>query len=151
MATDDAILDILGPPPGDVAATIPSKVLETILIRFLARVVHADGTIHPKELSSLVDIAIKLELGGDEARRILDDELAKKSDVATLAAQLPDEQSRREAYAMGCVIGFSDGSVGDTERTVLAEFARGAGIAPDDAERVLGKIIEAMKAAQASA
>ena len=38
MATDDAILDILGPPPGDVAATIPSKVLETILIRFLARV-----------------------------------------------------------------------------------------------------------------
>ena len=71
MATDDAILDILGPPPGDVAATIPTRVLETILIRFLARVVHADGTIHPKELSSLVDIAIKLQLGGDEARRIL--------------------------------------------------------------------------------
>ncbi|HTM21978.1 MAG TPA: hypothetical protein VL172_15760, partial [Kofleriaceae bacterium] len=99
MATDDAILDALGPPPDSLEAAIPSRVLETILIRFLARVVHADGTIHPKELSALVDIAIKLEMGGDEARRILDDELARKSDVATLAAQLPDEQSRREAYA----------------------------------------------------
>ena len=117
MSNDD-LMDVLGPPPASIDAAIPTRVLETVLIRFLARVVHADGTIHPNELSSLVDIAIKLQLGGDEARRILDDELARKSDVATLAAQLPDEQSRREAYAMGCVIGFSDGS-----RVVVGSFS----------------------------
>lgn len=147
-----AILDILGPPPAEPdAAAAPSRVLETILLRVLARVIHADGTIHPKELSALVQIAVELGLGGEEARKILDDELEQKSDVAVLAAQLPDEQHRREAYAMACVMCCSDGEAADIEREVLHQFADGAGMTRDDADRVLATLTEAMAKARETA
>jgi len=132
-------------PPGDGAAPAlaPTKVFETIILRFLARIIHADGHIDPKEMSMLVDISIQLGFAGTEAHRILDDELERNSDAAALAAQIPDTIQRREIYAMGCLIGMSDGSVGDTEKAVLADFARGGEIPAKDA----GEILEAVVAA----
>lgn len=144
----NALDDLLGPPPADPAAFAPTKILETIVMRFLARVIHADGQIDPKELSMLVEVAIKLGLGGDEARRILDDELTRKSNCAVLAAQIPDEARRREVYAMGCLVGAADGSVGDVERAVLAEFAQGAQLPDQDAREILDAVIEAALSAK---
>ncbi len=141
---------VLGPPPADLDdAAAPTRVMESVLLRFLARVIHADGEVHPKELSMLTELAINLDFPGDEARRILDDEFDQGSDVATLARQLPDTERRRESYAMGCLMGASDGSVADPEREVLAEFARGAEIPDDVALGILDAVIAAMVKAQA--
>ena len=146
-SVDEPQLDsILGPPPADFdGAAAPTKVMENILLRFLARVIHADGEVHAKELSMLLELAINLEVPGDEARRILDDEFDSKSDVAELARQLPDETRRRESYAMGCLMGASDGTVADAERGVLADFARGAEIPEEDAQGILDAVIAAVK------
>jgi uncharacterized tellurite resistance protein B-like protein len=150
-ADSAAILDILGPPPAEPdAAAAPTLVLETILLRVLARVIHADGTIHPKEMSALVQIAVELGLGGEEARKILDDELNQKSDVGVLAAQLPDEQHRREAYAMACVMCCADGEAAEIERAVLHQFADGAGMTREDADNVLATLTDAMATARTS-
>jgi len=145
--------DALGPPTDDYdrAAAAPSRVLETILLRFLARVIHADGEVHPQELSMLVEIAEKLRLGGDEARRILEDELSRESDCAALAAQLPDEPRRREAYAMGCLMSIADGDVHDNERKILADFARGAEIPVERAKALFERLEEVAEGAKAKA
>ncbi len=136
------VADALGPPPKvvDTDRAAPSKVLETILLRFLARVIHADGEVHPQELGMLVEIAVKLKLEEDEAKRILEDELRRESDCAALAAQLPDEPRRREAYAMGCLMCIADGDVHENERRVLADFARGARIPTERAEAMFAKL-----------
>jgi uncharacterized membrane protein YebE (DUF533 family) len=120
-------------------------VIENIVLRFLARVVNADGKIAGEELSLLVGIAVQLGLDGAAAKQILDDELAKSSDPAQLATQLPDEARRREVYAMGCLMGATDGSVADAERGVLAQFAAGANIPSADAENILATVIDATK------
>src|SRR6185369_11548786 len=62
MSEPNLSLDaLLTPPPIESAmAMAPSRVLETIILRFLARIINADGTIDPKELSMLVDISIQL-------------------------------------------------------------------------------------------
>ena len=150
-SADQAQLDsVLGPPPADFDGNAaPTKVMENILLRFLARVIHADGEIHAKELSMLTELAINLDFPGDEARRILDDELERGSDVAELARQLPDEERRRESYAMGCLMGASDGSMAEPERKVLADFARGAEIPEADAQGILDAVIAAMNQARA--
>jgi uncharacterized membrane protein YebE (DUF533 family) len=93
----------------------------------------------------LVGIAVQLGLDGADAKQILDDELAKASDPAQLAAQLPDEARRREVYAMGCLMGATDGQVADAERGVLAQFARGAGIPDEDAVNILATVVDATK------
>jgi len=82
-------------------------------------------------------------LDGTEAQHILDDELARKSDCAALAGQLADPTQRREIYAMGCLMGATDGAVAEAERGVLAEFARGAGMEAKDATEILDAIIVA--------
>jgi uncharacterized membrane protein YebE (DUF533 family) len=98
-------------------------------------------------MSTLLELATKLEFDGGEAKRILDDELARKSNCAVLAAQMPTAQRRIEAYAMGCLMGCADGSLDDTERALLAEFAKGAGISDESAEKVLSKMMATAKAA----
>jgi uncharacterized tellurite resistance protein B-like protein len=140
--------DVLGPPPDNFeAAAMPTKVLENVLLRFLARIIHADGEVHPKEMSMLLEVAIKLDMPGDEARRILDDEFSRKSDAKELAAQLP-ETHRREAYAMGCAMAAADGDAAEVERGVLMEFAAGAEIPEEDATRILDKIKTALAEAK---
>jgi uncharacterized membrane protein YebE (DUF533 family) len=140
----DQLNQMFAPPDAaTLAGLAPSHIFENIVIRFLARVIHADGTIDPKEMSMLVDISIQLGLGGPEAHRILDDELGRKSDVGILAQQIADTVQRREVYAMGCLMGMSDGSVGDTEKTVLAEYARGGGIPEKDAAEILEAVVAA--------
>jgi uncharacterized membrane protein YebE (DUF533 family) len=131
-------------------AMAPSRVLETIILRFLARIINADGTIDPKELSMLVDISIQLGLEGPEAHRILDDEMTRKSDAAQLATQIPDPVQQREVYAMGCLMGVSDGSVASQEQEVLAAFARGAGIPAKDAGDILDAVIAAKSGSKSS-
>jgi uncharacterized membrane protein YebE (DUF533 family) len=145
MSEPNLSLDaFLTPPSLDAAlAMAPSRVLETIILRFLARIINADGTIDPKELTMLVDISIQLGLEGPEAHRILDDEMERKSDAAQLAAQIPDSVQRREVYAMGCLMGVSDGAVAASEQQVLADFARGAHIPEKDAGDILDAVIAA--------
>lgn len=140
--------DLLAPPPLDAAlAMAPAKFYETIVLRFLARIINADGTIDPKELSMLVDVAIQLGVDGTQARRILDDEMAQKSDPAVLAAQIGDPVRQREVYAMGCLMGVTDGSVAPAEAVVLADFARGAEIPDGDAGDILAAVLAATKSA----
>jgi uncharacterized membrane protein YebE (DUF533 family) len=149
MSEPNLSLDALLAPPSleDAMHLAPTRVLETIILRFLARIINADGTIDPKELAMLVDISIQLGLEGPEAHRILDDEMNTKSDAAQLASQIPDATQQREVYAMGCLMGVSDGSVAAAEQEVLAAFARGAGIPDKDA----GEILDAVIAAKAGA
>jgi uncharacterized membrane protein YebE (DUF533 family) len=152
MSEPNLSLDALLAPPSLEAAMAlaPSRVLETIILRFLARIINADGTIDPKELSMLVDISIQLGLEGPEAHRILDDEMTRKSDAAQLAAQIPDPVQQREVYAMGCLMGVSDGSVAKSEQQVLADFARGANIPAKDAGDILDAVIAAKSGAKSS-
>jgi uncharacterized membrane protein YebE (DUF533 family) len=150
MSEPNLSLDaLLAPPPIEAAmALAPSRVLETIILRFLARIINADGTIDPKELSMLVDISLQLGLEGPEAHKILDDEMTRRSDAAQLAAQIPDPVQQREVYAMGCLMGVSDGSVPVSEQKVLAEFARGANIPDKDAGDILDAVIAAKQGAK---
>jgi uncharacterized membrane protein YebE (DUF533 family) len=143
MSEPKPALDAMLAPPTleDALRMAPSRVLETIILRFLARIINADGTIAPKELSMLVDISIELGLAGHEARQILDDEMTRKSDAASLAAQITDPVQQREVYAMGCLMGVSDGAVAAEEQEVLAAFARGAGIPDKDANEILDAVI----------
>jgi uncharacterized membrane protein YebE (DUF533 family) len=152
MSEPNLSLDaLLTPPPLESAmAMAPSRVLETIILRFLARIINADGTIDPKELSMLVDISLQLGLEGPEAHRILDDEMTRKSDASQLAAQIPDPVQQREVYAMGCLMGVSDGSVATQEQEVLADFARGANIPAKDAGDILDAVIAAKSGAKSS-
>jgi uncharacterized membrane protein YebE (DUF533 family) len=145
MSEPNLSLDaFLTPPPLEAAlAMAPSRVLETIILRFLARIINADGTIDPKELTMLVDISIQLGLEGPEAHRILDDEMERRSDAGALAAQIPDPVQQREVYAMGCLMGVSDGAVASSEQKVLADFARGANIPARDAGEILDAVIAA--------
>ncbi len=151
MSEPNLSLDaLLAPPPLDQAMNnAPKRVLETIILRFLARIITADGTIDPKELSMLVDISIQLGMEGPEAHRILDDEVAKKSDCAQLAAQIVDPVQQREVYAMGCLMGVSDGSVAEAEQAALADFARGANITEKDAGDILDAVIAAKSSKRA--
>ena len=80
--------DLFGAPPDEAdEAAAPTKVLETVLLRFLARIIHADGEVDAKEVTTLIGIAGELEVPGVEAQRILDDEFSRQSDVAQLAQQ----------------------------------------------------------------
>ncbi len=150
--TQNVTLEDLTRPPADAAPIkVPSHILETIALRFLARVIHADGVVDPREVTRLVEVAMALEMTGEEARRILDDEFSRKSDPAVLAAQVPERVQRRELYAMGCFMGMADGEVADAERDVLAQFARGAEIPPADAQAILDEVIKAARNAQKQA
>lgn len=143
--------DLFGAPPAQADdAAAPSRVLETILLRFLARIIHADGHVDAKELTTLIGIAGELEVPGIEAQRILDDEFNRKSDVTQLAQQIPDEDDRKEAYAMGCLMSCADGSLDDTERAILDKFAKAAGIADAIAEEILSNVLEATQKAKAA-
>ena len=147
--TNLSLDQLLAPPPADGApAPVPQRILETIVLRFLARVIHADGVIHAAELTNLVGVAASLQMSGDEARRVLDDELNRKSDCAVLAAQIPDRHRRREVYALGCLMGAADGAVADEERAVLAEFARGAVIPDADAQAILDEVLKVTRGAR---
>jgi hypothetical protein len=138
--------DILGTP--DAAPAPPSKILETVALRFLARVIHADASVNPKELETLLNVATTIEMGEDEARRILEDEFSRKSDCEVLARQIPDEDQRRQIYALGCLVALSEGEVADQERTLLADFARGAEIPPADAMEILDEVLLAARTAR---
>lgn len=116
---------------------------ETVLLRFLARVVHAGGEVQPEERAALLEIASQLGVDGGEAAGILDDEAARASDVAELAGRLPDGETRTEAFGLGCVISCAAGPAGDAERALLLAFARGAEIPPQDAERILDQLVDA--------
>jgi uncharacterized membrane protein YebE (DUF533 family) len=143
-----SLADLLAPPPL-AAAPAPVKIFETIVLRFLARVIHADGTIDPKELSMLTSVATQMGLDEPDARRVLADELERKSDCAVLAAQISDRTQQREVFAMGCLVGVSDGHVGATEQAVLGEFARGAQIPESDAQAILDAVVVASRGTKA--
>jgi len=129
-------VSVMEPPPSlDGAA--PSLIVETTVLRFLARVIHADGVVDPREVKLLLDVAAGLEMGEEEARRILEDELNQVSDPATLAQQIPDADERLTVYALGCTMAFVEGAAGREEKGILSAFARGAGIAADAAEEVM--------------
>ncbi len=119
------------------------------MLRFLARIIHADGEVDPKEVTTLVGIAGELDVPGAEAQRILDDEFSRQSDVAQLAQQIPDPDERKEAYAMGCLMGCADGHMDDTEKAILDKFASGAGISDADAKEIYDNVLEATQQAQA--
>lgn len=147
MSQQTSSLDaFLAPPAGaGLHAVAPTRILETVIVRFLARVIHADSHIDPAEVQLLTDIGTQLGLGGDEAKRILDDELRQQSDVKRLATQLPDRIQRREVYAMGCLVAFADGGVPDSEKKILDDFAGAADISRDDAAEILDAIVEASR------
>jgi uncharacterized membrane protein YebE (DUF533 family) len=150
MTADTTLDQMMAPPSIDAAMHMaPSRIFESLVLRFLARVIHADGHIDPREAAMLTDIATQLGMSGAEAKGILDDELSRKSDCAVLAAQIPDRIRQREVYAMGCLVGVADGSVGKVEQTVLAEFARGAAIPEKDAVEILDAVVVAAKAQKA--
>jgi uncharacterized membrane protein YebE (DUF533 family) len=150
MTEQKSLSDLMAPPAVSGALPAPpTRIFESIVLRFLARVIHADGHIDPKESAMLTDIAVQLGMGADEAKRILDDELTRKSDCAVLAAQISDRIRQREVYAMGCLVGASDGHVGSIEQTVLAEFARGASISDADATEILEAVVVATKGTKA--
>lgn len=142
--------DLFGAPPAEADEMVaPTKVLETVLLRFLARIIHADGAVDPKELTTLIGIAGELDVPGVEAQRILDDEFSGQSDVAKLAQQIPDEDERKEIYAMGCLMGCADGHMDDTEKQILDKFAKGGGISDADAQEIFNSVLEAAKQAKA--
>jgi len=142
--------DLFGAPPAEAdEQAAPSKVLETVLLRFLARIIHADGVVDAKEVTTLIGIAGELEVPGIEAQRILDDEFSRQSDVAQLAQQMPDPDERKEVYAMGCLMGCADGEMDDTEKAILDKFAKAAGISDADAQEIFDNVLEAAKQAQA--
>jgi len=142
--------DLFGAPPTEAdESAAPSRVLETVMLRFLARIIHADGEVDPKEVTTLVGIAGELDVPGVEAKQILDDEFSRQSDVAQLARQIPDEDERKEAYAMGCLMGCADGHMDDTERAVLKQFADAAGISEAEQKEILDDVYAAAEQAKA--
>jgi uncharacterized membrane protein YebE (DUF533 family) len=142
MTTRKDIPGLLGDPPEDAGDAAPSRVIETVVLRFLARVLHADGVIDPREVELLNKVARTMELGDEEARRILDDELATRSDPAALARQLVEPLHRRSVYALGCMMAASEGHVAEVEGEVLAAFARGAEIPDAEADEILAEAVK---------
>ncbi len=137
--------DALGAPPDDLGGVAPSRIVETLVLRFLACVVHADRVVHPNEVALLLRVAATMEMPDREARRILDDELATRSDPELLARQIAEPDHRRSIYALGCTMALSEGELADSEREVLRAFARGAEIAPAEAEAILAGRVAATK------
>ncbi len=134
------VKDLLGAPPDDLAGAAPVGVLEVVVLRFLARVVHADGHIDPRELELLLSVAETMALDGHEARLILEDELARRSDAAALARQIADPVYQRRVFALGCLMAISEGHLDSAERDVLDAFARGAELSPEAAKEILDEV-----------
>ena len=76
-------------------------------------------------------------MGEEEAGRILEDELNRRSDPAVLAQQIPDADERLTVYALGCTMAYVEGALGDDEKGILSAFARGAGIGAAAAAELL--------------
>jgi uncharacterized membrane protein YebE (DUF533 family) len=119
---------------------------QTALLRFLARLVQAEGQIKPEEMAALLEISTQLEVDGDEASRLVAEEADRPSDVAALAAGMPDPEMRTEGFALGCVTSCAAGDATHAERTLLMEFARGAGIPADEAAAILDQLVAATSA-----
>jgi branched-subunit amino acid aminotransferase/4-amino-4-deoxychorismate lyase len=116
-----------------------------VLARFLARVMWAKAAGWPLHTHRLHRIATMLDLPVDDVREAaLEEQEAKRADCAVLAAQIDGPRERREAYAVGCVLA-ADGGLGDDERTVLSEFATGAGIGPGEARAILDEARAAVR------
>jgi uncharacterized membrane protein YebE (DUF533 family) len=111
--------------------------METVVLRFLACVIHADGVVDPREVKLLLDVAAGMELGEDEARRILEDELNRVSDAEALASQISDPDERLTVYSLGCAMAYAEGRLGDEEKAILDAFARGAHIDATAAAEIL--------------
>ncbi len=124
-------------PPASLDGAAPTLIMETVVLRFLARVIHADGVVDPREVKILLDVAAGLEMGEEEARRILADELHRTSDAAALARQIPDADERLTVYSLGCAMAYAEGTLGDEEQAILDAFARGAGIDATAASEIL--------------
>lgn len=122
----------------------PAQVMAPVVIRFLARVAVADGKIDPAEIDVLVHVAATMGLAEDEARHVLDDELAEKSDAETLARQLPDPAHLRSVYGLGCMMALAEGHVARAEQDVLDAFARGAGLSDTEARAILDEVAVSM-------
>jgi uncharacterized membrane protein YebE (DUF533 family) len=124
-------------PPPSLEGAAPTLIMETVVLRFLARVIHADGVVDPREVKLLLDVAAGLEMGEEEARRILEDELNRVSDASALARQIPDPDERLTVYSLGCAMAYAEGHLGDEEKAILSAFARGAGIDAIAASEIL--------------
>src|SRR5262249_53059652 len=53
-------------PPTTLEGAAPTLIVETVVLRFLARVIHADGVVDPREVKLLLDVAAGLEMGEEE-------------------------------------------------------------------------------------
>lgn len=111
--------------------------VETVVLRFLTRVMCADAAIDAREVELLVTVAGTLNVDADEARRIVDEESLEPSDPEVLAREIAEPAHLRSLYALGCTMALAEGSVAAAEAGVLAAFARGAGIGDDEADEIL--------------
>jgi tellurite resistance protein len=122
----------------------PAQVMAPVVLRFLARVAVADGVIDPSEIEVLVYVAATMGLAEADARRVLDDELATRSDAELLARQLPDPAHLRSVFGLGCMMALAEGQVARSEQQVLDAFARGAGLSATEAREILDEIAAQM-------
>jgi uncharacterized membrane protein YebE (DUF533 family) len=144
-ATHQELAAVLGAPDSAAHPPAPSRVPETLLLRFLARIAEADGKVHPSELAVLVQAAEGIGVPENEARRILEDELHTKSDCRRLAVELGTQKRRLSAYAAGALMASADGAIDPTEQAVLDEFAAGAGLSTKDCQWCLAIAREHLK------
>ena len=113
------------------------RTVESVVLRFLARVMIADGTIDRREVELLVQVAGTMHIDEDLARRIVDEEATTPSDPEALAREIAEPMHLRSVYALGCLMAFAEEQIAPSEAAVLAAFARGAGIGDDEAAEIL--------------
>jgi hypothetical protein len=94
----------------------------------------------------LVHLAGTMGLAEADARKVLDDELAEKSDAEQLARQLPDPAHLRSVFGLGCMMALAEGHIAVAEREVLDAFARGAGLSPEQTQEILDEVLASMEA-----
>src|SRR5262249_29385637 len=91
-------------PPTTLEGSAPTLIVETVVLRCLAGVTHAEGGVAHGEVTPRLEVAAGVERGEEEARRILEDELNRRSDVAALARQIPDPDERMTVFSLGCAM-----------------------------------------------
>jgi uncharacterized protein (DUF697 family)/tellurite resistance protein len=97
------------------------------ILKILAAIARADGTLHEDERRSLSGAIEALELRGVSADQLL----AEGADVAAQLAALESPEAREQVYRSACFMAYADGACSPEEQAILDRIEAAVGVSPD--------------------
>jgi uncharacterized protein (DUF697 family)/tellurite resistance protein len=99
----------------------------TAILKILAAIARADGTLHDDEKRSLSGAIEALELPGLS----LDQLLSEKANVAAELAKLESAEAKEQVYRSACFMAYADGDCSPEEKVILDAIESAIGVTPE--------------------